>query len=195
MFVNLVGHHEKVGIFGHHVGDAFKLVFGVEHSGGVARAAEHNELGFGCDGFFDLFRSYLEIVFDGGFNVNAFAASHTYYLLVRNPARGGDYNLVARVDKALHQLVDGLFGSGGNNNLFGFEIEVVVAFELVAHGLAQVGVAGHGGIVRKVVVDSLFGGLFHQLGGVEIGFADAQADNVLALSFQLTGFLCHSKSL
>ncbi len=129
------------------------------------------------------------------FDVYAFAFGNANDFLVAYPEGSGDDYLVAGVDKALHKLVDALLGTSGDNDLFGLEVEVVVAFELLADSLAQVGVTGHRRIVSEVVVDSLFCGLFYHLGGVEVGFTDTEADNVFALSLKLASLCGHSQSL
>ena len=42
-----------------------------------------------------------------------------------------------------------------------------------------------------VVIDGLFGVFFHTFWGVEVRFANTQADNVFALFFQFAGNLGH----
>ena len=181
-------------MFGHDIGNAFKLFFGVEHAGGVAGAGEHDELGLGGDSSLELLRSDLEVVLDAGFDINAFAFGHANDFFVGDPEGGGDNHLVAGVDQALYKLVDALLGTGGNDDLLGGEIEIIVAFKLVAYGLAKVGIAGDGGIVGEVVVDGLFGSLFDSFGSIEIGFADGKTDDIFALSLEFTCFCGHSES-
>ena len=43
--------------------------------------------------------------------------------------------------------------------------------------------------MRVVVVDGVYTGLLGRFGCVEVGFADAQADDVDALGFQFTAFV------
>ena len=63
VLVDFVGHDEEVLMTGDDLGDAFQLLFGVEHAGGVAGAGEHDELGAGSDGGFELLGRHLEVVF------------------------------------------------------------------------------------------------------------------------------------
>ena len=72
-------------------------------------------------------------------------------------------------------------------------VEAVVAFQLVGDGLAQCGRARNGRIVRVVAVDGVDTGLLGRFGCVEVGFADAQADDVDALGFQFTAFVGHGQ--
>ena len=74
-------------------------------------------------------------------------------------------------------------------------MQTVVALELLAYSLTQVGVARHGRIVGEVVVDSLLGGLFHAVGCVEVGLAYREAYHVFALRFQFAGFGGHGEGL
>ena len=195
VLIDFVGHDEEVLVAGNDVGDGFELVFGVEHACGVAGAGEHDEFGLGGDGGFELFGGYFEVVFDGGFDIDALAFGHTDDFFIADPEWGGDDDFVARVDEALDQLVDALFGTRGDDDLLGFELEAVVAAEFFADGFFEVGIARHGRIVGKVVVDGFLGGFLHGVGGVEVGFADGEADNIFALSFQFAGFGGHGEGL
>ena len=195
VLVDLVGHDEEVLVAGHHLGDAFKLFLGVEHAGGVAGAGEHDELGAGGDGGLELLGRHFEVVLKLGLHEDAFALGQAHELLVADPEGGGDDDFVAGVDEALHHLEQALLGAGADHYLLGLVLQPVVALQLGADGLLQVGVARHGGVVREIVVDGLLGGLFHRLGGVEVGLAYRQADDVLALGFQLAGFGGHGQGL
>ena len=64
---------------------------------------------------------------------------------------------------------------------------------IVGDGLAQCGRARYGRIVRVVAVDGVDTGLLGRFGRVEVGFADAQADDVDALGFQFTTLVGHGQ--
>ena len=49
--------------------------------------------------------------------------------------------------------------------------------------------------MREIVVDGLLGSFFHHLGGVEIGLAYREADDVFALGFEFAGLGGHGQSL
>jgi hypothetical protein len=48
-----------------------------------------------------------------------------------------------------------VFGSGGNNDLFGSKLQSVVTFKLAADGLAQIQVSRNGGVPGMVLIKSL----------------------------------------
>ena len=195
VLVNLVGHHKEVFVLGYHLGDTLKLLLGVEHAGGVAGAAEHDELGAWGDGGLELLGRHLEVILQLGLHEDALALGQADELLVGYPEGGGDDHLVARVDEALDHLEQALLGAGADDNLLWLVLQAIVAHQLGADGLLEVRVARHRGIVGEIVVDGLLGGFLHHLGGVEVGLADAEADNIFALSLELAGFGGHGKSL
>ena len=88
-------------------------------------------------------------------------------------------------------VVDGLLGTVGNEDVGFLVVEAVVAFQFVGDGLAQRGRAGHGRVVRVVVVDGVHTGLLGRFGRVEVGLADAQADDVDALGLQFAALVGH----
>ena len=61
------------------------------------------------------------------------------------------------------------------------------AVEVVGDGLSQIGLAGGGAVVGPAVADGADAGLADVAGGVEIGFADLEVDDVAALRFQRAG--------
>ena len=195
VLIDFVGHNEEVLMFGDHLGDALQLFLGVEHTGGVAGRGEHDEFGAGGDGCLELLGGHLEVVLEFGGHEDTFTLGQTDKLLVGDPEGGGDDDLVAGVDEALDDLEQALLGTSGDDNLLGLVLETVVAQELGADGFLEVGIAGHRRIVGEIVVDGLLGGFLHHLGGVEVGLADAEADDIFALSLELAGFGGHGESL
>ena len=191
VLVDFVGHHIDMRIAFQHASQSFEFLFAVEHTRGVAGSAEHKELGLGGDGSLELCGGNLEFVLDACLDELADTTRVANHLAVGNPVGSRDDDLVARIDKALNQLEDALLGTRGDNDLLGFELEIVVAFELIADSLTQVGITRNGRIVGEVLVDGLLGGFLGLVGGVEVGFADRKAYDVLALSFQ---FACLSLS-
>src|SRR5699024_6457310 len=70
-----------------------------------------------------------------------------------------------------------------DHDLVAVEIEVVVALELGDDGLAQAGRAGHRRVFRLAGVERLLGRVLDVFRRVEIRFAGAQADDVVAGGF------------
>ena len=193
VFVDFVGDDDDVGVACDDVGEGAELLLGVAHAGGVGGAVEEHHLGLGGDGCFELLGCDLEVVLKAGFDEDAFAAGHAGEGFVGDPIGCGDDDFVAGVDEDLADLVEGLFCAGGHNNLVGGEIQVIISLELVADGLTDVGIAGDGGIMGEIVINGLLGCLFDYFGGVEVGFANGEADDVLALLFELAGFGGHGE--
>ena len=114
-------------MFGDDVGNTSEFFFGVEHTSGVAWRREHDEFCARSNGGLKLFGSYFEVVFQFCFNEHTFAFGEADEFFVANPEWGGNDDFVAGVDEALHYLIEALFGSGADDNLFGFEFQIVVA--------------------------------------------------------------------
>ena len=180
---------------GHHLGDALELLLGVEHARGVARRGEHDELGARRDGGLELLGGHLEVVLELGLHEDTFALGQTHKLLVAHPERRGDDHLVAGVDETLHHLEQALLGTRRDDDLLGLVLQAVVASELGADSLPEVGVARHRRIVREIVVDSLLGGFLHHLGSVEVRLSYRETDHIFALGFKLAGLRGHGQSL
>lgn len=195
VLIDLVGHNEEVLMTGDDLGDTLKLFLGVEHAGGVAGGREHDELGARGDGGFELLGGDLEVVLKLGFHEDTLALGEADELLVGDPEGGGDDDLVAGIDKALHHLIEALLGTRGDDYLLGLVLQTVVAEKFGADGFAKVGVAGDGRIVGEVVVDGLLGGFLNGFGGIKVGLTDGEADDVFTLSLELTGFSGHGESL
>ena len=179
VFVNFVRHDHHLRVFGDHFSDSTEFLLGVDHTRGIRRTAEHHQFGFRSDGCLQLSRSNLEIVLDLARNVFDFGFCHLRDGAVGNPIGSGDNHLVTRVHQSHNCLIDSLFATSRNYNLLRGVIQIIVSFELMADGFQQVGITGDWRVMREIVVNSLFGVFLHGFRRVEIGFTDAQADNIL----------------
>ena len=179
VLVNLVRENHHLRMLGHHLGDGAELLFGVDHTRRIGRAAEHHQLGLRRDGRLQLRRRDFEVVLDLAGNVFDIGFRHLRDGTVGNPVGSGDDDLVAGVHQSHDSLVDGLLAARGDHNLLRRIIQPVVSLELVADGFQQISITGHWRVVREVVVNGLFGILLHRLRRVEIGLADTQADDIL----------------
>ena len=179
VLVNLVRHNHHLRVLGHHLSDGAKFLLGVDHARRIRRAAEHHQFGLRGDSGFELRGSNLEVVLDFAGDILDVGLCHLRDGAVGNPVGSGDDDLIAGIHQSHNSLIDGLFTTGGNHNLLRRVVQTVVSLELVADGFQEVRIAGHGRIVREVVVDGLFGVFLHRFRRVEIGLADAQADHIL----------------
>ena len=157
------------------------LRLGIYRAVGVGRVVEHERLGLGRYGLFQLLRRHFEIrsliriyVYDG-------AARHFNELGIGQPVRRGQYDLVAGIDYRVESVAQRLLAAVGNDYLFGRVIQPVVALEFVADGLSQFHRARNGRILRHTLVERDLRRLDDVPGGVEIGLARTEGHDVQAL--------------
>ena len=183
MLIDFIGQNDDLGIFGQNVGQRLQFLARIYATGRIRRRAENNGLCFGRNGGFELGRRYLEIGVDARRHHDALALGQFHHLDIAHPAGCRNDDLIAGVDDTEYGVAYRLFGTVGNDNLLGSEIEVIFIFELRTDGFAQIHITGHRRIEREVVVDGLFGCGFDVVGGKEIGLTHAQVDNIDALRF------------
>ena len=122
MLVYLVGENENALVAGENVDEVLKLGAGIDASCRVRRRGQQQHSRFGRDGFFELFGSHLEIVFNARFHYDRDAVGQFYHLAVANPCRSRYDNLVAGVDGGQNGVAERLFGAVADNDVVGGEI-------------------------------------------------------------------------
>ena len=191
MFVDFIGNHDDLGVTAEHFGQSLHLFCAIHGTGGIGGAAKNEGARAGRDGGLELCGRDLEVLLDRGFYEHGGAVGQTHHVGIAHPVGSGDDHLVAFVDNGEEDVANGLLGTVAHDDLCGRIFEVVFAKQLGADGFAQVEITGHGAVARPVVVDGLFGGDFNVIGRIEVGFADAEVDDVHALCFEFGAFLRH----
>ncbi len=192
-FVNFVRKDIHLRVFFQHIGQRLQFGLGIDHARRVARAVENQKFGFWRNGRFQLSRRNLEVGFDRGAHLYRRTFHKLDHFRIRYPIRRGDDDLVAGIHHGQQHIDERMLAAVGDDNLARFEIHAVVPFEFLTDGLAQVHIARHGRIVRKIVFDGRHTGLLDNVGRIEIGFAHAQVDDIDALSLHLLASLAHGQ--
>ena len=191
VFVDFIGNHDDLGVTAEHFGQSFHLFGAIHGAGGIGGAAKNEGARAGRDGGLKLCGRDLEVLLDRGFYEYGGAVGQTHHVGIAHPVGSGDDHLVAFIYNGEEDVANGLLGTVSHDDLCGRIFEVVFAKQLGADGFAQVEITGHGAVARPVVVDGLFGGDFNVIGRIEVGFADAEVDDVHALCFEFGAFLRH----
>ena len=89
-------------------------------------------------------------------------------------------HLVARLARGQDDVVAGMLAAARNDDLRRLVSEAVLAFEFVGDGLAQFRDAAAGRVFGEPGGERLGGGVLDELRRVEIRFARAEPDDVLA---------------
>ncbi len=125
----------------------------------------------------------------GGLDEDRRAAAEHHHLGVGDPVGRGNDDLVAGVQRGEKRVVDHLLAAGPDDDLRGLVVEAVLALELAGDRLAQGHDAGDRGVLGLAAADGRDGGFLDVVGGVEIGLADGEADDIPPLRFQIPRFL------
>ena len=115
------------------------------------------------------------------------------YVRVRHPVGGRNDDFVTRVQNGQGKVEKALFATTGYQNLVGFVFQTVVPFELRDNRFLQCRRTIHRGVFGLAVADGLDGGHLDVFGGVEVRFAGAQANDVLAGRPEFRGFVGHGE--
>ena len=157
-------------------------------SGGVGGGVEDENLGFGGDGVGELLGCDFEAVFLFALDDFIDAAGEFDLFGIGDPIGGEEDDFVAGVEDGHEGHVEAVLAAGAGGDVFGFVGEVVFVVEFFGDGGFEVGEAGGGGVFGLAFVEGEFGGVLDEGGGVEIGFAGAEADDVDAGFFHGVGF-------
>ena len=104
---------------------------------------------------------------------------------IADPIGRGDDDLVADVERRRHRVEDRLLAADVDGDLVEPVVEAVVASELGLDRGLQFGRAVDLGVFGLATTDRRDGGILDEIGGIEVGLARAEADDVAALALQL----------
>jgi predicted AAA+ superfamily ATPase len=187
VLVHVVAGDQHVWMAAQHLAQGGQFFLAVDGAAGVGGAVDDQHPGPGGDGRFQLCRGDLEALIDAGVDDDRHAVGQDDHVRIRDPVGGRDDDFVARIDEGLGQVVEALLAAAGHQHLVGGVGEAVFPLELVDDRLLQAGGAAHGGVLGEARVDGGDGRVLDVLGGVEIRFAHAQADDVPAFGLEFGG--------
>ena len=183
LFVDVVGEDPHIRVAQQHVADRAQLFSGIGRTGRVAGVVEQEPLGLRRDRRFQVFRAQLEAVVLAAGDQHRGAVGERHDIGVADPGRGRDDHLITLIERGDHGVEDHLLAAGGDDDFFRLVVQAAIDLELVRDGLAQSEGAGDVGIARVAGLDGGDGGVFDELGGVEIRFALGQHDDIPAGRF------------
>ncbi len=186
LFVDLVRKDVDLLVQGD-LGERGQFVLGVDGAGGVAGGVEDDHLRERAHVLAKQFGRELVAVLGGGRDDDGFAAGHPDHFRIAEPIRGGDEDLVARIDGSEDGVEAGVLGAAGDDDLRGLVAQAVVGLELFGDGGTQFGNAGGRSVLGEAGVEGAHGGGLDVLGCVKIGFAGAETDHVEALGLHGLG--------
>ena len=177
LFVDLIADYVKL-VMDRQVGQHFELVPAPDRAGGVVGGVQHQGLGAGRDGLFNLGAGGHEALLLGGVDPHGHAARHLNHFRIADPAGAGNQHLVAGVEDGLQCAQNDLLGPVADDDLLAGVGKALVLEQEVGHGQAQAGHTAGGGVFGFPVVDGFFTGLPDVLRGDEVRLARAQGNDV-----------------
>ena len=133
----------------------------------------------------------LEAVLDRGLDDHRRAAAQADHVRIGYPIGRRDDDLVARIERGEHRVVEDLLAAGRDDRLGRLVVEAVLALELLGDRLAQGNDAGDRRVFGFAAADGGDGRLLDMVGRVEIRLAHRQADDVPALVLEVARLLRH----
>ena len=179
VLVDLVGHDPHVGLHadGH---EGFELGAGIDGAGRVGRAVDDDHARLRGERGGQLGRGDLETGDVLGVDDDGRSAGELNHLRVAHPIRGRNDDFVAGADRGEDGEVAGHLATRGDDDVGVGDAGEAATGVVLGDGLAEGGDARRGGILGLAVGQGLGAGVLDELRGVEVGLADAEADDVLA---------------
>ena len=136
-FVDLVTHHEHLGMAAQNVGNRFQFGSTQHHARGIARAIEHEQPARWGDSRLQLLRLEPEALVGITGQFLHRGPSHPGNLGVAQPVGGWQQHLIAGAEQHLKEVVEGLLAAIGDQHLGRRGGDVVFLADLGGDRLAQ----------------------------------------------------------
>src|SRR5580692_1174259 len=125
------------------------------------------------------------------FQQNAIPASVANNVLERNPVRHRQYHFVAVIHQNLNRIEQRVLAAGRRDGFLAAIVGIEVHVVPVHDGVAQLGSAGHGRVLRKIALNRCDGRVFNVLRRREMRLARTEIDHVNSLLPQFIGLRHH----
>ena len=187
LVVDLIGNHPDIVLQGH-LGQLLQLLPGVRSPRGIAGIVENQGPGLGGDGLLQLLGGELEAVLLQGLHNDRGGLGNIDLGRIGHPVGRGNDHLVPGLKKDHGDVVEGVLGPTGDDNLLFGILQAIVPGQLISHGLAQLIGARHGSVFGKALLQGLDGSLFYVLGGIEIRLPCTEPHHIHTLGLEGLGF-------
>ena len=194
MLVNLIGDNDDALVAKQHILQAFQFLKAIDRTCRIGWRTENQGACLGRDGGLQLLGSDLEILLDGSLHNHRLSIGQFHHLGIAHPVGSGNDHLVASIDDGHDGVAHRLFGAIGAEDLRWSVVQTVLVLEFGHDGVLQGWIAWHGRVLGEILVDGLLRCLLDVVGGVEVGFADTEVDDIYTLGLELAAALRHGKS-
>lgn len=184
LVVDLVGEHQDVGVGEQHLGEGAEFAGGVGGARGVVGGVEDDPARRVGDRRFQPLWRELESVGLGAGDDDRCAVVGEHHVRVGHPVRGRDDDLVAGVQGGRQGEVDDLLRPAAHGDPVHRVAQPVAGVQLVGDGGAQLRSAVDGRVLGLAAPDGLDRGGLDVVGGVEVGLADSEVEDLVALRLE-----------
>jgi len=162
----------------------------IGNTGRVGWAVDDDYACFRCNRRFQLFRGDLETCIDTGANDDRLSIGQTHHVRVGHPVGCRDDDFITWIEQCLAEVEKTLLAAAGHQYLVKVVVQPVIALEFRYNRFFERGCVIHRGVASETFVYGLDCGGLDVVGGVKIGFAGTQPDNVFVSSTQLSDPRC-----
>ena len=186
-FVDLITHHQQLGMTTHHLRHGFKLLAWHHPTGRVTGCIQHKQATARRDRCFQGVDVELEPILGLGRDQLHLGAGQGGHLRVAQPVGRRQKHLISRIQQHLKQVVDRLLAAVGDQNLLGCGGDAVGAGQLLGDGCTELRLSSRWAVAGDAIPQCFPGGLNDEVRGVEVRFSGAEAADITTRAFQCLG--------
>ena len=187
LLVNLIRHQIDAAPNAQ-IGDITECLRRINCAGRVGRRVDDHQLRLRGEIRLDLRRRSQKARGFGCRNDHRNSVRKLDLLGIGDPVRRRHDHFIAGVQHRLHQIIDGMLRSAGDNNLRASISQPIITLELRNNRIFEGHSTAGRRIFRVAPCQCRDGGIFDILRRVEVGFTRPEADDILALRFEGVGF-------
>ena len=185
--VDLITHHQQLGMTAHQLRHALQLLALHHPPCGVAGGVQHQKATARADRCLYSCQIETESLLGMGGNELDLGTGQCRHLRVAQPVRSGQQHLIAWIQQHLKQVVDRLLAAVGDQDLFGAGCDSIAARQLLRNGCPELGVTSRRPVAGDAITQGLSCGLNNEVGRVEIRLTGTEAADVTPGSLQRLG--------
>jgi hypothetical protein len=191
VLIHVVGKHPDVRVLHQHVGQPLDVGAAVAAAGRVRRRIEDHPLRLCRDRLLERLRRHLEATLHRRPDDDRRRAGERDDLRVAHPVGRRDDHLVAGVERRHQRVEQHLLAASADADFVDRVVDAVLALELLGDRRLELWDAVDRGVFGLALADRADRGFLDVVGGVEIGLAGAEADDVHARGFQRPRLVGH----
>ena len=156
-------------------------------AGRIVRRVDDDELGAVGDQALEFVDVEAEVAVFADRDGHGLRAQEVDHRLVDREAGIGIDDLIAFIDQREHGEEDDRLAAGNDDHFVGRDLDAARLGDVIGNGLPQLGQSRRGAVVGVALLQRFDAGSYDVGGSIEVGLADFEVDDVLALRFEGAG--------